>query len=667
MKDKREIIGDDIPAPGEPLQPKVHESNQKLIDEEIQERARRIRDKLTRWEVVKLKWRLNRLRQKLIQYKWNALVNERWQLYQQLQQLRHQLTTDISHQKRTSINVRIMQIMPRGKFLDAAVKRLKPWNDEYNQIKMRLKAHADVVAWEKEDRENHAAFKREVRTWEGQIKAVCRQNARLHHLYVDSRDRTVIQIPKIERVVFKVDRVLFHIKTSQQNPIQRFFGLWGSALPYNVDVPDLISDVTLANLSAATRRVVTAEQFGQNLYWSISRLDSPDGIPRRYLYQKVLDYYPAADHAKTPWAAGVSSDRKIKWFNFSDHPHVLIAGTTQSGKSNHVNQMIATISSMNRPDDVRFVLVDNKGGIEFTHWRNLKHLLRPIVKSAAEVPDALKYVRKLMERRLAMFESIGAKNFESFNEKASQRVPRIVTVIDEMATLVGLGDLTTAIHTELRVISSQGRAVGIHLILCTQHPSVDVIPGWVKTNMGVRVAGKMPSHTASMIILDTVTAATLPDVAGRLAFSVGRSEIIAQSPYISDIAIARAVQISQEYPDPDNSEFVETDRAVIPVARPKFTEEDAIEMAFSLFDGQLAPSKIFAQIGKEIMSEREVRGLVDDIIERGLTKGIWYKDTLYKPRKIRKTHILEPVGQPVVPQSDEDTAKVAPVLLEDQA
>lgn len=653
---KTELALDELPAPGEPLKPKIHEDNQKLLDEEIQARAARVRAKLTRAQHAKLTRRYNQLHSQLNRIKWNTLTKERWELYQQYQRLQHDLKA-AKDKRRAEITSQIKEIQKRGQYLDGLIKKHRPTFDEFQAVIGRLKAHREVVAWEKEDRENKAAFSREAKVWLEQIKATCRRSARLHHAWEDERGRRRTDIPKFSRIVFKDDRVLYHIKTTSQNPILRFFGKWKDHLPYNVDISDLTSEETLQNLSAATGRVVTAEwsKNSVNLFWVISRLDSPDGIPRRVLYEKILDYYPSEDHAKTPWAAGITNDRKVKWFNFQDQPHILIAGTTQSGKSNHVNQMIATMVTMHHPNELRMVLIDNKGGVEFTHWRGMKHLLMPMVKSAGDVPKALKYIRIIMERRLAAFESIGAKNLESYNEKVKDRIPRIVAVIDEMATLVGLGDLTNEIHTELRVISSQGRAVGVHLILCTQHPSFDVIPGWVKTNMGVRICGKMPSHVGSQIVLDSVTAATLPDVPGRLVFSLGRNEVIAQSPFISDASIARAVQLSKEYPEPNNEEF---DTAK-PVERPKpkFTEEDAIEIAMTVFEGQLSPTKIYKHVGAEVITDKGIRQMVDDIIERGFMKGIEYGGKKYKPKKIRKYHILVPVEEPVEPKAD-DTSEV---------
>jgi hypothetical protein len=631
---------DDIPAPGEPLQPKIHEHNQQLLEEEIAERKERLKAKLGWWELRKTERQYNNLRAKLNQANYSAIYKRWLETKNRLLSLgyRKENEADPSQRERLQRKINLGSKLEAG--LDKQLQDLLPLASEFEMVWLKLSAHRRAVAWEKEDAENEAAFRREAVTWEHQIIGIFKQSARLHHAGVDSKGKKFIKVPQIERTIFLADRVLYQIKTTRQTPFQKLLGRWSSALPYNVDISALTCEDTLLNMSAACNRLVTVERakIGTNLYYSISRLDAADGIPKRYPYHKIKDWYPTEEHSKTPWAAGVTENRKVQFYNFEDHPHVLIAGTTLSGKSNHVNQMISLMVEMNTPAELRLQLIDMKGGIEFTHWNGIKHAFGPMIKDQHEVLPALRYLRSIMERRLATFTEIGAKNLASFNEKSEQRLPRIICIVDEMATLIGLGDLTADIHYELRVLSSQGRAAGIHLVLCTQHPSVDVLPGWVKTNMGVRVAGKFPSHQGSMVILDSVTAATLPDLPGRMVFSIGRNEVIAQSPYISDEEIARALAVSKEFPTPDETEFV----IARPKARPVFTAENAIEIAITKLGGKLSRDRIMDVIGLGIITETKLEIMIDDIIDR---KEVIFQDVKYVVRKIRRAHILEPVGQ----------------------
>jgi len=637
---------DDLPQPGEPLQPDKDKDNRKLLEEDLNERIRMQSARLSRREKRRMEKRFRVLQGQLYHAGYNQLVVRQyrcWKLYTRLKYLMTQ-----SPEEKHRLKERYLFVKSAGQALTSKLDELSGISSEFDEINQKLIAHNELLEWEIEDRQNFEGFKREARTWEQLIMAVFRQSPRLHHKYVDHKGRTVINTPEIREIIIKDDRVQYLIKTTSQTAIGRLFGRWYSALPYGVDVTALTCDETLENLSTTCNRVVTVErsQRGTNLFYVISRLDAPDGIPKKVLYGKIIDWYPANDHAKTPWCAGVTDDRRTKWYNFEDHPHVLIAGATQGGKSNHVNQMISTMTTMNTPSELRLMLVDLKGGIEFTHWKGLQHQLKDMLTTPEAVLSGLQWLQSIMESRLTAFEEMKAKNLASFNEKVEKKLPRIVCVVDEMATLVGLGELTKELHTVLRVLSSQGRAVGIHLVLCTQHPSVDVLPGWVKTNMVLRVSAKMPNHQASMIVLDTVTGATLPDVAGRMVFSSGRQEFIAQSPFISDNQIATAVRYSQQFPKPDDTEFI----SVLPKPEPKkpqFGRDDVLRMALEM-NGQLSANRIFDIVGNEVMPLRKIRVIVNEIrdeVDRG--ELITFEGIRYTIERQGRAYYLVAMEQPI--------------------
>jgi hypothetical protein len=640
---RREIVVDDLPRPGEPLTPDIHPDNRALIESELAYRADRLRAKLTQREHRRALRRYRRLWRRLRRARYNALTIKRWEIVQAC--------------KATNDQQVFLRLKKRGRQTHKRIKRLQPLLKEMREIKTRIDAHDIAVAWEREDRENRMAFRREAYTWEAQIKAAFRQSARLHHKYDDANGNQVIRIPEIEQIIFKDDRVLYQVRTTAQGLIERLTKKWHSALPYDVDIHDLTCAETIENLSAACNRIVTVERSkrGTNLFYSIARLDSPDGIPSRVMYQKVIDWYPVEDHAKTPWAAGVTTDRKAKFYDFETQPHILIAGSTQSGKSNHINQMIATLVTMNSPAELRLLLIDLKGGVEFTHWSGIHHALRPIVKEVDDVLPALEYIHGVMMKRMKAFEAIKAKNLSAFNGKVdpSERIPRIITIIDEVAEILGYRETTDAINALLRSIASLGRAAGIHLIMCTQDSRVDVIPGWTKTNLTLRIAGKMPSHAASVTILDTITAATLPALPGRMVFSVGRDETIAQSPYISDAEIAKAVSISRSYPKPVQVEDADIDDALAPEEpREKFTRDDLLEIVVDRLELKLSPSRIHEIVTNDVASLRKVRAMRDEIVDR---KEIEYRGVRYVVRPDRNSHMLVALADHTEPEIEHDT------------
>jgi hypothetical protein len=660
----RELSLGELPSAGEPLQLHIDENNAELLESDVQQRIKRQQSRLTRKQQRKLTKRLTALSKQLNSLSYNQLIYKRWEYEQLDEQLTHLFKTQPDQPPKTI--AKRDRVTNRIANLTAQIDSLQPLSDEFDTVNNALKNHYELMAWEAEDKENFEAFKREARTWEAQLASAFKQSPRLHHKGVDAKGKPFIKIPIIEDIVIKDDRVMFRIKTTGQTAIERLFNRWHSALPYGVDVSALVSEETLENLSTACNRVVTVERSkrGTNLFYVISRLDAPDGIPKSVLYQKVIDWYPTKDHINTPWASGVTNDRQVHWYNFEDNPHVLIAGASNGGKSNHVNQMIATMVTMNTPDELRIMLVDLKGGIEFTHWTGLQHQLRDMLTTPNQVLDGLSWLRTIMERRLQAFEKIKAKNLTTYNRKAKTKLPRLVCIVDEMATLIGLSDLTKDLHTELRVLSAQGRAVGISLVLCTQHPSVDVLPGWVKTNMSLRVSARMPSMTASMIVLDSPTASKLPDIVGRMVFSSGRNEFIAQSPYISDEQIVQAIKVANEYPAPDNTEFLEDVKEIVlqPIL---FNRDDMLEIALTRLDGKISPSRIHKIVSNKRASLRELRILGKELVKNIKDDGgIHVNDIFYDIKKVGNTYqLIEAEDQ--TPPTEHPTEQKTPETLID--
>ncbi|MBI5794547.1 DNA translocase FtsK, partial [Candidatus Uhrbacteria bacterium] len=180
-------------------------------------------------------------------------------------------------------------------------------------------------------------------------------------------------------------------------------------------------------------------------------------------------------------------------------PHLLVAGATGSGKSVCLNTMIISWLYQNGPDDLKLILVDPKR-VELTIYNGIPHLLVPPITNVDDTVNALKWTVREMERRLDILSKFGARDITGYNARAQERMPKIVVVIDELA------DLMTASGREVEAtivrIAQMARAVGIHLVLATQRPSVDIITGLIKANVPGRIAFAVASQTDSRTILD---------------------------------------------------------------------------------------------------------------------------------------------------------------------
>ena len=221
-------------------------------------------------------------------------------------------------------------------------------------------------------------------------------------------------------------------------------------------------------------------------------------------------------------------------------PHLLIAGTTGSGKSVCVNSILTSLLLNNTPADLRMILVDPKR-VELTGYNGIPHLLSPVVVDTERVLGALQWLQREMDARYHRFSQTGARNIEDYNAHHGDRLPYYVAVIDELADLMMVSPDET--ERSITRLAQLARATGIHLILATQRPSVDVVTGLIKANFPARIAFAVASGVDSRVILDQPGAERL----------LGRGDMLFQAPdspapvrlqgvYVSDIEIQRLVQ-----------------------------------------------------------------------------------------------------------------------------
>ncbi|GAP15498.1 DNA segregation ATPase FtsK/SpoIIIE [Longilinea arvoryzae] len=220
-------------------------------------------------------------------------------------------------------------------------------------------------------------------------------------------------------------------------------------------------------------------------------------------------------------------------------PHLLIAGTTGSGKSVCVNAILSALLLNNTPAELRLVLVDPKR-VELTGYNGVPHLLAPVVTDAEKVANALQWMQREMDARYHRFSQTGARNISDYNSKHADKLPYLVAVIDELADLMMLAPEET--ERSITRLAQLARATGIHLIIATQRPSVDVVTGLIKANFPARVAFAVASGVDSRVILDQPGAERL----------LGRGDMLFQAPdaaapvrlqgvYVSDAEIQRLV------------------------------------------------------------------------------------------------------------------------------
>lgn len=233
--------------------------------------------------------------------------------------------------------------------------------------------------------------------------------------------------------------------------------------------------------------------------------------------------------------------------DLDDMPHLLIAGTTGSGKTVCVNSLILSLLYKNSPNDLKFVMVDPKM-VELMPFNGLPHLLCPVVTDAKKAYTALNWVVGEMEERYRLLAKVGARNIESYNEK-QEKLPYIIVIIDEFADLMTVA--RDQIENAITRLAQLSRAVGIHLMLATQRPSVDVITGVIKANLPARISFKVASKVDSRTVLDMNGADKLLGKGDMLFLRPGESKLIRiQATLVKDKEIERVVSFIKEQADP---------------------------------------------------------------------------------------------------------------------
>jgi len=239
--------------------------------------------------------------------------------------------------------------------------------------------------------------------------------------------------------------------------------------------------------------------------------------------------------------------------DLDDMPHLLIAGTTGSGKTVCVNSLILSLLFKSSPSDLKFLMIDPKM-VELAPFNGIPHLLCPVITEAKKAHLALSWVVSEMEERYRLLAKVGARNIESYNEK-QEKLPYIIVIIDEFADLMSVS--RDQVETAVTRLAQLSRAVGIHIILATQRPSVDVITGVIKANLPARISFKVASKVDSRTVLDTNGADKLLGKGDMLFMKPGESKLIRiQCTLVNDKEIERVVDFMKSQGEPSYDEEI---------------------------------------------------------------------------------------------------------------
>ncbi|MGX7106643.1 DNA translocase FtsK [Hutsoniella sourekii] len=316
-------------------------------------------------------------------------------------------------------------------------------------------------------------------------------------------------------------------------------------------------------------------------------------------------------------------------------PHLLIAGATGSGKSVGINVIIVSLLMKARPEEVKFLMIDPKQ-VELNLYNDIPHLLSPVVTNPRKAAQALNKVVQEMEHRYELFASVGVRNQEGYNdyvEKVNkeegtgyQKLPKIVVIIDELADLMLVA--SNEVENSIIRLAQMARAAGIHMIIATQRPSVDVITGIIKANVPSRLAFAVSSGTDSRTILDSNGAEKLLGRGDMLFQPMGMNKPLrVQGAFISDDEVERVTNFikAQREADYDENMIVSEEE----MEQAEISEDEYFEEAIELIKGQETISISQLQRSFRIGYNRAAR-LIDDLEAIGYVSG----QDGSKPRKV---------------------------------
>ncbi|HET7416140.1 MAG TPA: DNA translocase FtsK [Solirubrobacterales bacterium] len=278
---------------------------------------------------------------------------------------------------------------------------------------------------------------------------------------------------------------------------------------------------------------------------------------------RLGDIYAGRPEKTSPLVAwlGKGIDGNAVWTDIAKMPHVLVAGTTGSGKSGCVNAILSSILMQASPNEVRLVLVDPKQ-VELNHYENVPHLLTPVVTSPRLAANVLSNLIGEMESRYGIMSEARARNLEELNRTRRKQgiapLPHILCVIDELADLMMVAP--AEVEDSIIRLAQKSRATGIHLVLATQRPSTDIITGTIKVNIPSRIAFAVSSQTDSRVILDQGGAETLLGQGDMLFRGAGTSKLSrVQGAFVTEDEIARITKHWAKQGEPDfEEELLET-------------------------------------------------------------------------------------------------------------
>lgn len=423
-------------------------------------------------------------------------------------------------------------------------------------------------------------------------------------------------------------------------------------LPFGVTLDMLKDGSTVDNLSASVGRAISVSWTPETgVIYTVERASGRAGIPGHVKIADLWERMPSTASTLT-WPIGVTNNARRIYGNLADMPHALVGGTTLSGKTNFLHSAICTFVHFNVPEAVKLLLVDLKGGMAFTRYKGLPHLLTGeefsdtgIITERERVFTALDWLVNEGESRMRTMADAGYENIALYNARRKRKLPYIVLVIDEWADMMYRPEDKKIAEPALVNLIQRMRAVGIHVMLATQVPKSEVITGLIKGNLPCRFGFSVPNIHASQAILDNRAAVGLQPK-GRCVMQF-MNERQVQTPYISPETVDRIVE-----------QAITGTAQAFEGARHDVTEREVMEWAINSNNGWLTRERVFPAFRERGITRHELT----DWIESWEGNEYLVGNTLYtvvRPSGNRGYRIIAAKSDSTPEETHDDTVQTA--------
>lgn len=530
-----------------------HPDNAQLLEGD--ERAR----KLSKKEMQEIHERIPELAAHLVEHRYVERTARLEQIQERIDLLDYTLSTgtelDISED---DIKARLNKLQEAAKKLELVLDHLQLRDAAtlLHRYEARLLEHEQAVRNESLYKDLTKQQTKEVKFFWEKIRD---RWAALGYKEVYTKgDKRIVNKVRCEAVWVTPDEIWYKVAVSELTLLKsnRHY------LPEGVRVWDLVKPDTLHELSAACERPVSSphteenRDFQNGAYVTIHRLGMNDGLFNFISYDQFMARYNQANRSRFPMPIGVERGRIARYVNLDSTPHMMVTGQTGSGKSNWLRAVMSTVISMHSPAEIRLLVVDLKNGADFNFLESTPHLEGKIIRSVEDVAIATHMLVTIMRSRMKVFTESGHVNILEFNKHVNRyaRMPRIIMLLDEVSAINALSfdDKVTskAIWNHLTLLAQQARAAGIHLILGTQQSFSDAINKNILSNITFLMSGKQRTLGGSLATIGNKKSKSLAAIPGRMYCVDGTREYEVQTPFISNEAINKAVDIAKNYPPP---------------------------------------------------------------------------------------------------------------------